>query len=171
MAALASSLISTHDLGSSWRRGDHSSKLLDQSLMNGNLMSLSLKPICPKREKLGITKRPLSVRAGLSENAGRPSGASAFVGGFLLGGIIVGALGCIYAPKINKAFSGADKKDLMRKLPKFIYDEDKALEKTRKILEEKIAQLNSAIDGVSSELRSEEGPNGAASPDEMEATI
>lgn len=30
--------------------------------------------------------------------------------------------------QISKALAGADRKDLMRKLPKFIYDEDKALE-------------------------------------------
>lgn len=77
-----------------------------------------------------------------------------FVGGFILGGLIVGALGCVYAPQvyilfsftmvcfveipltaillfqISKAIAGADRKDLMRKLPKFIYDEEKALEVT-----------------------------------------
>jgi len=30
--------------------------------------------------------------------------------------------------QICKALAGADRKDLMRKLPKFIYDEEKALE-------------------------------------------
>lgn len=88
-----------------------------------------------------------------------------------MGGLIVGALGCVYAPQISKAIAGADRKDLMRKLPKFIYDEEKALEKTRKVLAEKIAQLNSAIDDVSSQLKSEDTPNGAAlSTDEIEAT-
>lgn len=99
--------------------------------------------------------------------------------------------------QISKAIAGADRKDLMRKLPKFIYDEEKALEvtwkhtsffsfflslinstvyfalmqKTRKVLADKIAQLNSAIDDVSSQLKSEDTPNGAAlSTDEVEAT-
>ncbi|GKV30221.1 hypothetical protein SLEP1_g39059 [Rubroshorea leprosula] len=40
----------------------------------------------------------------------------------------------------------------MKKLPKFIYDEEKALEKNRQILEDKIAQLNFAIDDVSAQL-------------------
>ncbi|KAI7986305.1 hypothetical protein LOK49_LG14G00152 [Camellia lanceoleosa] len=93
-------------------------------------------------------KRPFTVQA--SVDSGRPSSASIFVGGFVLGGIVVGALGCIYAPQISKALAGADRKDLMRKLPKFIYDEEKALERTRKILTEKIAQMNFAIDDVSS---------------------
>uniref|UniRef100_A0A7N2LNZ4 Uncharacterized protein n=1 Tax=Quercus lobata TaxID=97700 RepID=A0A7N2LNZ4_QUELO len=40
---------------------------------------------------------------------------------------------------ISKALAGADRKDLLRKLPKFIYDKEKALERTRKILTEKMA--------------------------------
>lgn len=45
------------------------------------------------------------------------------------------------------------------------------LQKTRKVLAEKIEQLNAAIDEVSSQLRSEdEGPNGVAvNSDELEA--
>ncbi|KAB1201991.1 hypothetical protein CJ030_MR8G005373 [Morella rubra] len=107
-----------------------------------------------------------------SADGGRPSSASIFVGGFVLGSIVVGALGCIYAPQISKALAGADRKDLMRKLPKFIYDEEKALERTRQILTEKIAQLNSAIDDVSAQLRADDAPNGAAvNTDEIEASI
>ncbi|KAG5065054.1 hypothetical protein JHK86_008785 [Glycine max] len=103
-------------------------------------------------------------------DGGRPSSASVFVGGFLLGGLIVGTLGCVYAPQISKALAGADRKELMRKLPKFIYDEEKALEKTRKVLAEKIEQLNAAIDDVSAQLRSEEASNGVAvNSDEIEA--
>ncbi|XP_019445165.1 PREDICTED: uncharacterized protein LOC109348986 [Lupinus angustifolius] len=94
---------------------------------------------------------PLLVRAG--GDGDRPNGGSIFVGGFVLGGIIVGTLGCVYAPQISKALVGADSKDFMRKLPKFMYDEEKALEKTQKVLTEKIAQLSSAIDGVSAQMR------------------
>lgn len=85
---------------------------------------------------------------------------------------MAGTLGCVYAPQISKALAGADRKDLMRKLPKFIYDEEKALEKTRKILAEKIAQLNSAIDEVSSQLHPEDTPNGTAvASDEIQSSI
>ncbi|GMY11063.1 hypothetical protein FCV25MIE_06302 [Fagus crenata] len=115
-------------------------------------------------------KPKLTVRA--DGDGGRPNSASIFVGGFVLGGIVVGTLGCIYAPQISKALAGADRKDLMRKLPKFIYDEEKALERTRKILTEKIAQLNSAIDDVSAQLHADDAPNGAAvNPDEVEAPM
>ncbi|XP_010061202.2 uncharacterized protein LOC104448946 [Eucalyptus grandis] len=117
------------------------------------------------------SSRQLTVGAEYRDG-GRPSSASIFVGGFVLGGIIVGALGCVYAPQISKALAGTDRKDLMRKLPKFIYDEEKALEKTRKVLAEKIAQLNSAIDDVSSELRTEESSDEiAVAPDEIEAAV
>ncbi|KAK6116795.1 hypothetical protein DH2020_035647 [Rehmannia glutinosa] len=116
--------------------------------------------------------RVLTIKAFDDSDGGRPSSASIFVGGFVLGGLIVGTLGCVYAPQISKALTGTDKKDLMKKLPKFIYDEEKALEKQRKKLAEKIEQLNSAIDNVSNQLRSEEPPNGAAvSSDDIEALI
>ncbi|KAM4099451.1 hypothetical protein ACJW30_07G160700 [Castanea mollissima] len=60
----------------------------------------------------------------------------------------------------------------MRKLPKFIYDEEKALERNRKILTEKIAQLNSAIDDVSAQLQGDDAPNGAAvNSDEVGASM
>ncbi|WVZ10735.1 hypothetical protein V8G54_015265 [Vigna mungo] len=118
--------------------------------------------------------QPLVIRAG--GDGGRSMSGSIFVGGFVLGGLIVGALGCIYAPQISRAIAGADRKDLMRKLPKFVYDEDKALEKTRKVLSEKIAQLNSAIDGVSAQLRPDVVPKEdpdelATSSEEMEASV
>ncbi|KAF9618752.1 hypothetical protein IFM89_002447 [Coptis chinensis] len=140
--------------------------------------NLSLIPVYQKKGKFSTLKRSLTVQAGYSGDAGRPSSASIFVGGFILGGIVVGTLGCVYAPQaddlilqISKALAGTDRKDLMRKLPKFIYDEEKALERTRKILAEKIEQLNSAIDDVSSQLRADDTPNGVAVvSDEIEAT-
>lgn len=45
-------------------------------------------------------------------------------------------------------------------------------QKQRKKLAEKIEQLNSAIDNVSNQLRSEEAPNGAAvGSDDIEALV
>ncbi|KAK9109532.1 hypothetical protein Sjap_017592 [Stephania japonica] len=45
-------------------------------------------------------------------------------------------------------------------------------EKMRKILTEKIAQLNSAIDDVSTQLHAQDAPNGAAvAEDDVEAAI
>ncbi|XP_030441638.1 uncharacterized protein LOC115663805 isoform X1 [Syzygium oleosum] len=121
------------------------------------------------KEKV-CASRKLTVQAS-NRDGGRSSGTGIFIGGFVLGGIVMGTLGCVYAPQISKALAGTDRKELMKKLPKFIYDEDKALEKTRKVLAEKIAQLNSAIDGVSAQLQPEDTPNGAAvASDEVEAS-
>ncbi|GKB72284.1 peroxidase N1-like protein, partial [Tanacetum coccineum] len=93
------------------------------------------------------SKRTLSIQARYSNDGGSNS-RSAFIGGFVLGGVLVGTLGAIFAPHISKALAGTDKKELLKKLPNFIYDEEKALEKTRQKLAQKIAELNSAIDDV-----------------------
>ncbi|MED6143485.1 hypothetical protein PIB30_006745 [Stylosanthes scabra] len=114
---------------------------------------------------------PLVVRA--SGDSGRHN-SGIFVGGFVLGGLVVGALGCLYAPQISRALAATDSTEIMKKLPKFMYDEEKALERTRKVLSEKIAQLNSAIDGVSAQLKTDEAAeeNGyAASSEEVEASV
>ncbi|XP_071696268.1 uncharacterized protein [Rutidosis leptorrhynchoides] len=159
---LTNSLISVQNHRNHFFSG--SSKKVDQCTASPNL-------IIGQSRTTNITKhrKLFVVRAGT--NDGRLGGASLFVGGFVLGGIVVGTLGAIYAPQISQALAGADRKDLMRKLPKFIYDEEKALEKTRKILTEKIAQLNSAIDDVSAQLRADDPPNGSSVPtDEVEAS-
>ncbi|KAJ9541864.1 hypothetical protein OSB04_028370 [Centaurea solstitialis] len=117
------------------------------------------------------SKKTFSIQAGYSDD-GRSNSGSAFVGGFVLGGLLVGTLGCIYAPQISKALAAADKKELLKKLPDFIYDEEKALEKTRQKLAKKIAELNSAIDDVSSQLKSDDDEpvtNNGVVPDESEA--
>lgn len=160
-AAVPTSFISTKS-ASSINKVDH-------SLVKIKPYNLSLNLNRQGRMQSSIARRPLTIQATYSDG-GRPGSASVFVGGFLLGGLIVGTLGCVYAPQISKALAGTDRKELMRKLPKFIYDEEKALEKTRKVLALKIEQLNAAIDDVSSQLRSEEASNGVAvNSDEIEA--
>nr|CAD1844681.1 unnamed protein product [Ananas comosus var. bracteatus] len=155
MAVVANSIVTTGDL----RLASLHRDLLKPTRKHLTLLSASNLSLSPAH--------PLGTNEG-----GGPSSASVFVGGFVLGGLIVGTLGCVYAPQISKALAGADRKDLMRKLPKFLYDEEKALEKTRKILTEKIAQLNEAIDDVSSQLRAGDGPNGVAvASDEVEAAL
>ncbi|XP_057794720.1 uncharacterized protein LOC131011004 [Salvia miltiorrhiza] len=116
--------------------------------------------------------KALTVQASYRDGGRPSSGGSVFISGFVLGGLIVGTLGCVYAPQISKAITGTDKKDLMKKLPKFLYDEEKALEKQRKKLAEKIEQLNSAIDNVSTQLRTEEPPTEEAlNVEDIEAVV
>ncbi|KAG6542096.1 hypothetical protein Mapa_016514 [Marchantia paleacea] len=94
-------------------------------------------------------------------------GAGDFVAGFLLVGALFGAIGYLTAPTVNKTLAAAaekEKEDVEdegppKKLPKFLED-DEGLEKTRKSLNEKIAQLNAAIDDVSAQLRADEGAFG-----------
>ncbi|CAI9777139.1 unnamed protein product [Fraxinus pennsylvanica] len=162
MAALSNSFVISKSSGSSLKSVDQCSP----SLVPTNL-SFSLKG----SRKVSCSKRALVIQASYSDG-GRPSSAGIFIGGFVLGGLVVGTLSCVYAPQISKALAGADKKDLMKKLPKFIYDEEKALEKQRQKLAEKIEQLNSAIDNVSTQLRSDDPPNGAAvNSDEVESVV
>ncbi|GLT59349.1 hypothetical protein SLA2020_321710 [Shorea laevis] len=146
-------------------------KLEDQSLRGACPANLSFNSNRPGKVQLATSRRSLTVQAAY-RNDGRPSSASIFVGGFVLGGVIVGALGCVFASQISNALAGVDRRELMRKLPKFIYDEEKALERKRKILSEKIDQLNLAIDEISAQIRSEDAPNGVAvNSNGVEATV
>ncbi|KAK8948033.1 hypothetical protein KSP40_PGU013331 [Platanthera guangdongensis] len=167
MAILATSLVSVRDAQHPSIQG---SLLKPSHKSFPNALNFSLDTIHHRKTIISVKKRQVSVHAAYRDEGA--SSAGIFIGGFVLGGLIVGALGCVFAPQISKVLTGADRKDLMRRLPKFIYDEEKALEKTRKILTEKIAQLNSAIDDVSSQLRADDGPNGAVlASDEVEASI
>ncbi|KAG6591206.1 hypothetical protein SDJN02_12903, partial [Cucurbita argyrosperma subsp. argyrosperma] len=176
MAAISNSLVSTKNPQLQLSSGSNL-KTADKLLGSVSPTSLLLNPGWVGKAKLSTSRRPLSVQAAYRYNlrnrdGGRSSNAGIFVGGFVLGGLIVGTLGCVYAPQISKALAGTDRKELMRKLPKFIYDEEKALEKTRKVLAQKIEQLNSAIDEVSSQLRTDDPPNGVAvNSDEIEPAI
>lgn len=166
MSALTNSVISLQHTRAHFFSGS-SAVQVDPRLSPSNVF---FGPTSQSNLKLLKSKRSLTVKA--SGDGGRSGSAGVFVSGFVLGGLVVGALGAIYAPQISKALAGTDRKDLMRKLPKFIYDEEKALERTRKILTEKIEQLNSAIDTVSAQLRADGTSNGAAvTPDELEASI
>ncbi|XP_022769425.1 uncharacterized protein LOC111312932 isoform X2 [Durio zibethinus] len=122
-------------------------KPADQNFGSAKPANLSFNSSRLGKLHLSTSGRPLTVQASYSDGA-RPSSASIFVGGFVLGGLMVAALGCVFAPQLSKALV-EDRKDLMKKLPKFIYDEEKALE-----------------------VRSEDTPNGVAvNSDEIEASI
>lgn len=67
-----------------------------------------------------------------------------------MGGALFGTLGFLFAPQISRAILGQDQK---LRLPKFLEEEEKSPEATKQDLADKIAQLNSAIDDVSSQLK------------------
>ncbi|KAG2432415.1 hypothetical protein HYH02_012986 [Chlamydomonas schloesseri] len=78
-----------------------------------------------------------------------------FVAGVVVGGVVFGALGFLFAPQISKALLGDDQR---LKLPRFLEDEQpKDPEQTKQDLIEKIAQLNASIDEVAAQLKVKEG--------------
>ncbi|KAH7426636.1 hypothetical protein KP509_10G009400 [Ceratopteris richardii] len=82
------------------------------------------------------------------------SGAGDFLAGFVFGGVIAGALGYLFAPQINKLVSTIEREfDESRGF--YSDDDDEALVRTRRNLNEKIAQLNAAIDNVSAQLKAD----------------
>ncbi|KAJ4839034.1 hypothetical protein Tsubulata_018932 [Turnera subulata] len=163
MSALSSSCLSVKTSQAGFLISGSSLNPKDQCLLHVNSSNLSIPT------KLRATRRSLAIRA--SGDGGKSGSSGIFIGGFILGGIVAGTLGCVYAPQISKALAGTDRKELMRKLPKFIYDEEKDLEKTRKRLEDKVAQLNAEIDNVADQIRKGDTQNGAISaPGEVQAS-
>ncbi|KAH6815379.1 Low-density receptor-like protein [Perilla frutescens var. frutescens] len=114
------------------------------------------------------TNRNLSVRAQYDDRNGG-SGAD-FVAGFLLGGAVFGTIAYIFAPQIRRSLLNEDEYGFRRAKKPIYYDE--GLEKTRQTLNEKIGQLNSAIDNVSSRLRGGNNlPQVPVETDAEEATL
>ncbi|KAK9804064.1 hypothetical protein WJX73_000738 [Symbiochloris irregularis] len=96
-------------------------------------------------------RRNVTVRA-------ERSGGGGFLAGFVVGGTIFGALGFLFAPQISAALLSEDQR---LKLPRFLEEEEKDPEATKQDLADKIAQLNSAIDDVSAQLKAQD--NGTSS--------
>ena len=77
--------------------------------------------------------------------------------GFIVGGVVFGALGFIFAPQISKALLGDDAK---LRLPHFLEEEgEKDPAATKQDLIEKINQLNKSIDEVAGKLNKESNSN------------
>ncbi|KAL5576583.1 hypothetical protein UlMin_018282 [Ulmus minor] len=120
----------------------------------------------------GTTKsnRNLSVRADYSDS-NRQGGGANFLAGFLVGGAVFGTLAYVFDPQIGRSLLNEDEYGF-RRARKPIYCDD-GLERTRQTLNEKISQLNSHTDNVSSLLR--DGNNSPKvhieTDPEVEATI
>jgi hypothetical protein len=82
--------------------------------------------------------------------------------GFIMGGVVFGALGFLFAPQISRALLGDDAR---LRLPRFMEEDagPKDPEATKQELIDKIAQLNASIDEVAAQLK----PKGA----EAEAVV
>ncbi|GIL85483.1 hypothetical protein Vretifemale_14001 [Volvox reticuliferus] len=104
-----------------------------------------VRPALPIRSRTAIVVR--------AEGNGRNS--DGFLAGMVVGGVVFGALGFLFAPQISKALLGDDQR---LKLPRFLEDEQpKDPEQTKQDLIEKIAQLNASIDEVAAQLKVKEG--------------
>ncbi|GBF87485.1 hypothetical protein Rsub_00196 [Raphidocelis subcapitata] len=76
---------------------------------------------------------------------------SNFMSGFIMGGVVFGTLGFLFAPQISRALLGDDQR---LRLPRFMEEEGpKDPEATKQELIDKIAQLNASIDEVASSLK------------------
>ncbi|CAG7911099.1 unnamed protein product [Brassica rapa] len=118
------------------------------------MSTAKLNSIC-KTSALSIQKRSnRSRKFSVSAEYGsrRGSGGGDFVAGFLLGGALFGAAAYIFAPQIRRSIMSEEDEYGFKKPDQPSYY-DEGLEKTRETLNEKIGQLNSAIDNVSSRLR------------------
>jgi hypothetical protein len=101
-------------------------------------------------------------RGGLLAARASDSRDSGFTAGFILGGVVFGALGFLFAPQISRALLGED--DRLR-LPRVLATDEPAAprdpEAAKQDLIDKIAQLNASIDEVASQLRQKEDTAGA----------
>lgn len=120
------------------------------------MVTVTLAP-CPA-SRIQLTRRPaLPKLRCVSPKAARHQslvvraerGGGGFWPGFIVGGTIFGVLGFVFAPQISKALLGEDQR---LKLPRFL-EEQEDPEVTKQNLADKIAQLNAAIDDVSSQLK------------------
>ena len=107
------------------------------------------------RHPAGVPGRRLgTLVVARSRDDGGSGGGSwgKFLTGFLVGGAVFGVAGVLFAPQISKTFLKGK-----GEVGKFLYDdwtedeEEDSLEKTRQNLNDKIAQLNAAIDNFSTE--------------------
>ncbi|XP_028755380.1 uncharacterized protein LOC114714778 [Neltuma alba] len=137
-------------------------------LTNPNSLRVSPKLAAKRKSNLERRNRSSAIRAEYRDSG---SGGGDFVAGFLLGGAIFGTLAYIFAPQIRRSLLNEDEYGFRKAKRPIYYDE--GLERTRQTLNEKIGQLNSAIDNVSSRLRG--GNNVPATPvesdPEVEATL
>ncbi|XP_024516007.1 uncharacterized protein LOC9661809 isoform X2 [Selaginella moellendorffii] len=111
--------------------------------------SLRISP-AQQSKRLKQTRRTV-VAAEYRRSGGGPGD---FVAGFLLGGVVFGALGYLLAPQLNRSLDKVSSENgaaLPTKPNKYL--EDEGIETTRKSLSAKIDELNAAIENVSAQLK------------------
>ncbi|WJX60074.1 hypothetical protein P8452_45319 [Trifolium repens] len=117
-----------------------------------------------------VTRRNLASPVHAEYRESRGGGGGDLVAGFILGGAIFGTLAYVFAPQIRRSLLNENEYGFRKARRPIYYDE--GLEGTRQTLNEKIGQLNSAIDNISSRLRGNNNvpAAGPISDPEVEAT-
>ncbi|CAK8539995.1 unnamed protein product [Lathyrus sativus] len=117
------------------------------------------------------------LRAEYRDNRG--GGGGELLTGFILGGAIFGTLAYVFGPQIRRAVRNENEHGFQRARRPIYYEEeglrsihyDEGLERTKETLNEKIGQLNSAIDNIYSRLRGKNKKVPAAAPKESDSEI
>ncbi|KAF5839311.1 hypothetical protein DUNSADRAFT_1088 [Dunaliella salina] len=104
-------------------------------------------PRCMPAPRARQLHRPSVATSAASESK---SGDTNFLAGFVVGGVVFGALGFLFAPQISKSLLGDDQR---LRLPRFMEEETKDPEQTKQDLTDKIAKLNASIDEVAGKLK------------------
>ncbi|KAL6503992.1 hypothetical protein OROGR_025915 [Orobanche gracilis] len=133
----------------SFSGGNHTKISSISSVNSGAFMKT--RPLTIQSKTRSRTNPKLSIHAQY-DNRSSGSGAD-FVAGLVLGGAVFGTLAYVFAPQIGRSLLNENEHGFRRAKEPIYYDGDGGLERTRQTLEEKISQLNAAIDNVSSRLR------------------
>jgi len=110
------------------------------------------------RPSAGAPSRPARLVVARSRDSG-----GGFASGFIVGGLVCGALGVLFAPQISRAV--LDGEDRLRFGSGSGNDDpldEEELGTTREALTAKISALNAAIDDVSTQLKSTQSAADAA---------
>ncbi|KAL6501027.1 hypothetical protein OROHE_025224 [Orobanche hederae] len=133
----------------SFSGGNHTKISSISSVNSGAFMKT--RPLTIQSKTRFRTNPKLSIHA---QYDNRSTGSRAdFLAGLVLGGAVFGTLAYVFAPQIRRSVLNENEHGFRRAKEPIYYDGDGGLERTRQTLEEKISQLNAAIDNVSSRLR------------------
>ncbi|KAL5099546.1 hypothetical protein RYX36_003873 [Vicia faba] len=113
-----------------------------------------------------VSRRNLATPLRAEYRDNREGGGGELIAGFLLGGAIFGTLAYVFAPQIRRSLLDENEYGFRRARKPIYYDE--GLEGTKETLNEKIGQLNSAIENISSRLRGNKKKVPAAAPKESD---
>ncbi|KAI5415463.1 uncharacterized protein LOC127138779 isoform X2 [Lathyrus oleraceus] len=142
---------------------------LSISVGGSHLKSSLVRPnLAVQRKSNILTRKNLTspLRAEYRDNRGGGGGGELLTG-FILGGAIFGTLAYVFAPQIRRTVLDENEHGFQRARRPIYYDEE--IESTKETFNEKIGQLNSAINNIYSRLRGNNNKVPAAAPEESDS--